>query len=927
MKGNPILNKWSYLLAGLLVLVLAGLPSLAQANSGQESTELANTTYGEPEKVLAPLTGTVSIFDGAVGKEDGHDVMYTTAKGIPAKLNVVDLDNYELLRTITLEGAESTWAHEVTVDGDLYIATIGGGAKLWKYSPETKDAKVVATFPGQTFPYSITSDPEGNVYVGTYPGGKVYKFNPENEEVTDYGKMIDESSRQYIRSIAYVDGNIYAGTAKDKIIKYNIASGEKTNIAASLDETGTVYDMDSVDNRYLFIRYNDTNNGYIYDTETQEWLDVVVPNVRGLHVEEESNNGLVYYMTPDDKFMSIDLNTLEINDTGMRYGSGLRGADWVELSDPDLPGKSLVTINWAGSVTIFNIETNQVIERPSLVEGAPAIMSKVKNGPDGNIYITGTQATEGAIFNPVDNSTTSFALGQGDSMSSFEDKMLFGVYPGARIFEYDTKEEPGENNPKQLFQIGKEQDRISDIISADGKTFIGSIPDYGKLGGALTVYDQTGEQTNPTVYRNVVENQSIASLAYKDGIVYGTTTINGGLGIDPVAEEAKIFKWDVENEQKIEEISLPIEGIDNPQTIGDLSFGKNGLLWGAANNIIFALDPDTLNVVKSKKIYPDGALYYADWQTIDLEWSNDILYAKFDNNLTAIDPETLVSHKITDAKSFTIGDDGNIYYSLPSNRTLLYKVEVTSAGLIQEILDGYHNSEDIAEPVYSQLTNKLEQAKHHLNKDDTSQAVKHLNDLLKLLNNDSMKEFISDDAKDILNSKVENLIETLSSENEEPPVNSIQLINPGFEEPLTDEAIPGWTSAFQEGEDHYYEVTDERSFSGNNSLKIDDNVRSASVALYSDKIDVEPGVEYMASTQAFTEEGSASFLLRFYDKDGNQVANYANHFETMLGQWEEVNTQGTAPDNAAYVRIYAYITSYQIGTVYFDDINLWTNQN
>ncbi|QGH33463.1 hypothetical protein GI584_05245 [Gracilibacillus salitolerans] len=926
MKDQPISSKWYYLIASLLVLVLAGFPSLTLAEPEQDATELANTTYGEPEQLLAPLTGTVSIFDGAVGKEDGHNVMYTTAKGIPAELNVIDLDNDELLRTITLDGAESTWAHEVTVDGDLYIATIGGGAKLWKYSPETKDAKVIATFPGQTFPYSITSDAEGNVYVGTYPGGNVYKFNTENEEVTDYGKMINESSKQYIRSIAYIEGNIYAGTAKDKIIKYNVATGEKSDIAASLDETGTVYDMDRVDNRYLFIRYKNTNNGYIYDTQTQEWLDVIVPNVRGLHVEEQSYNGLVYYMTQDDKFMSIDLNTLEISDTGMRYNSGLRGADWVELSDPDLPGKSLVTINWSGSVTIFNIETNQVIERPSLVPGTPAIMNKIKSGPDGNIYISGTQATEGAIYNPIDNSTVSFNLGQGDSINYVGDKMLFGVYPGARIFEYDTKEEPGENNPKQLFKVGEDQDRISDITSGDGKTFIGSIPDYGKLGGALTIYDQTGEQTNPTVYRNIVENQSIASIVYKDGIIYGSTTVNGGLGIDPVAEQAKIFKWDVENEQKTEEISLSIEGIDNPQTIGDLTFNKDGLLWGAANNIIFALDPDTLDVVKSKKIYPDGALNYSDWQTIDLEWSNGILYAKFDNNLTAIDPETLVSQKITEAKSFTIGVDGNIYYSLPSNRTFLYKVEVTSVNLVQEIIDRYHASEDIKQPVYAELTNKLKQAKHHLKQDKINQAVKHLNDLIKYLNKESISEFISNDAKNILNTKVENLIETLLSGEEQPPRNFEALINPDFEEPLTDETIPGWTSAFQVDEEHYYEVTDERNFSGNNSLKIEDTVRTASVALYSDKIDVEPGVEYTATTQAFTETGSASFLLRFYDNDGNQVANYANHFESMLGQWEEVMTQGVAPENAAYVRIYAYTTSYQIGTVYFDNIKLWTSQ-
>jgi hypothetical protein len=41
------------------------------------------------------------------------------------------------------------------------------------------------------------------------------------------------------------------------------------------------------------------------------------------------------------------------------------------------------------------------------------------------------------------------------------------------------------------------------------------------------------------VFRNVVQDQSIISLDYKDGKVYGSTSINGGLGADPTAEEAK----------------------------------------------------------------------------------------------------------------------------------------------------------------------------------------------------------------------------------------------------------------------------------------------------------------------------------------------------------------------------------------------------
>lgn len=826
-----------YLSIGLCFFVLCcAFLSFGQQAQAKKGSRLDQTYFGQPEKLTAPLNQAISIFNGAVGTEDGHRVMYTTTKGFPAKLNIIDLEDYKLNRVIDLEDSENSWAHEVTPNGDLYVATEGGGAKLWKYSPVTKQAKLVYKFPGESFAFSITSNAEGKVFVGTYPSGKVFKYDPETAKVTDYGRMIGAVSQEYIRSLAVIGDNIYSGTGHSQIVRYNMKTGEKEDIAKSLGEPGHIYDLEKVDDRYLFARFELSSNGYIYDTQEKRWLDVTVPNVRGLHVEEESLNNKIYFMNTNNKLQTVDLTSLKIEDTGIEYESGFRGVDWVEFNTPELPGKSLVTINFSGYVTVINLETKKVTRLPSLVQSTPTVMQAIEKGPDGNFYISGMQTSKGAQYNPTTGKVTSFDLGQGDSMAPLGDKMLMGVYPSGDIRAYDPSLPPSKTNPEKLFVLGESQNRIKTISTGGGKAFIGSIPFYGALGGALTVYDPEAEGQKYKVFRNVVQDQSVVGLAYKNGLVYGSTSITGGLGADPTADEAKIFVWDVQNEKKIKEISLNVEGIEKPNLIGELSVGPDGLIWGAVKNAIFALNPETLNVVKSKKIYPDGVLPEDAWGSIDLKWSNGLLYANFTGgNLTAIDPDTLDSKMITKAYSFSIGDDGDIYYSLGSNRTLLYKIKVDQIATIY--------------PKY--------------------------------------------------------------------------LSNVGFELPLKNGKIPGWTSMFAVDDEVKYSLTTEQHSKGNKSLKLVDSSRKKSVALMSDSVRVSPGELLRADTKLYLKEGLSSFMLRYYDHDGKEIQSTPVHTESGYNQWQTVSITAKAPENAASARVLAYTTAYATTTSYYDDMMLY----
>ncbi|MFD0693251.1 hypothetical protein ACFQZT_04015 [Paenibacillus sp. GCM10027628] len=822
-----------------MICFLILLTSWGGVSASAEGSRLSQKTYGTPEELLIPNNYTVAVFNGTVGREDGHYVLYATSKGKPGHLNVIDLEDYKLLRSIPIGPSESSWAHTVAPDGTLYLAADGSGARLWSYSPVTHTPTQVAQFDGQSVPNSITTDEQGRVYVGTYPGGKVYQYDPATKQTKDYGRVIGALDQEYVRSIAYQGGNVYAGTAHKQIVRVNLATGEKTDIAASLVvKNDTVYDLDTIDNRYLFARYTDGSGvpgeAYIYDTQTEKWLDVELENVTGLHATD-SLDGKLYYMS-DKKLKTFDLATHEVALTGMEYASGSRGADWVDIpNNPELPGKTLVTVRYDGGVTLMNIATKQVYLKPPVIPGLPGVVNRLQSVTKTQLITTGSQARS-SLVNLKDNTAKPFSIGQADSVYPVGNKVYMGVYPEGALYEYDLAAEPSDTNPKRLAVLGNDQERLVNITGGQGKLFISTISGYGTLGGAITVYDPATGETK--VHRNVVQNQSVLSTAYLNGKIFGSTTIRGGLGSEPTEEEAKIFVWDVDKEQKIAEFPLRVPGLTKPIFIGDLAVGPDGLIWGASYEYIFAIDPNTYNVVKSKKIYP--SLSFSQWAHHPLRWSEDgLLYVLFNSKLTVIDPQTLESRTLADTSRFDLGMDGNLYFTDQATNTILYRMKV----------DG---------------------------------------------------EIV-----------------------EEPPGIALPVRNAGLEENVNNGVIPGWTSLFATGADYRYEISGERSFSGSKSLKITDKLRTASVAVQSDKIPVKPGEEYQAGVNLYIESGQPGFMFRFFDKNNATISTLEIHLdESRLAQWQKVTLKGKAPDNAAYASLIAVTSRYNISSAYYDDFFL-----
>lgn len=79
---------------------------------------------------------------------------------------------------------------------------------------------------------------------------------------------------------------------------------------------------------------------------------------------------------------------------------------------------------------------------------------------------------------------------------------------------------------------------------------------------------------------------------------------------------------------------------------------------------------------------------------------------------------------------------------------------------LRALLESYAEAGELRRPLLTQLRNRLSQAERHLNRGNTDQAIKHLDDFLKHLNNPSMQSNLSETAKQALEEEVHVILST-----------------------------------------------------------------------------------------------------------------------------------------------------------------------
>ncbi|WP_053600652.1 FIMAH domain-containing protein [Bacillus sp. FJAT-18017] len=872
-------KRYRKLLSSFLIVML--ITSFFQFSINAETkndetvvAKLKGRGFKEVQNLGTPATGAV-VTDAIFGKENGRDVVYTTANG--GLFNVIDVKNNKVLFNEQLGKVSQVWTHIIAPDGTVYIAGLAekNAGELWSYSPQTKSVKNLGIpDPSHQF-WSSTTDNQGNVYIGTYKEkeGKIFKYDVNQQKFVDLGKVDVIGDASYVRSLTYHDGYLYAGLGvTGSVYRINTETLEKENITKNapdilgktLEEMQFAYDMEVAGN-YLFVRFSGVSAILIYDLTTQEWTDKVIGGIKGDGSEDDYgafgysqlavNDGKTYVIN-ERHILEVDVTTLETRETGIRYPAGWRGSAFVEFGE-DSTDSRLVTVKRSGEIMTVDLDAKKIIDLPLAMNGnLPLALHSLGLGPDGNLYMTTYPGgPKGARYNTKTGEITTYSQGQAEGMAAGNGSdMYFGIYSGASIQKMNTDTLKTET----LFNLYDvyEQDRPYIMKFENEKLLIGTIPYYQKLGGTLTIYDPiTGERET---HRNIVQDQSIVGLAYKDGKIYGSTTIRGGLDIEPTAKKAKMFVWDVEGQKKITEFELDFPELDTPPMISGLTFDEDGLLWGAVDGILFAMNPDTYEIVKSKNLYPN-IKNRGMWRPVHILFGEDgLLYTDIGGKLAVVDPKSENLKHVSLIESgpevsfieLAYDNEGNqnIYF-IDGDQNYLKMIPVIDGGKLPVV------------PIYETVPVPFE--------------------------------------------------------------------NAGFEGTVGENnSIPGWSSLFGLTKNVSYRITNEKAKTGNNSLKITDRAQNETVFVVSDPIPVTAGVEYTGTVEMYLEDGSASFFIRYFDAAGKQVGKDVDgvniiHVRGGHKQWQTVRATVTAPENAVSARLFGGASNFfTTSGAYYDDFKL-----
>jgi len=483
--------------------------------------------------------------------------------------------------------------------------------------------------------WGYTVDHENRIYLGSYYHAHLLRFDPKTEKWEDLGRPVGGKESFICAVTTAPDGKIWGGTYPSaKLFSYD-------------PKTGVTENFDRMDPDQFYCYPAAGEDGLIYCAIQFEKMDIVVfdpeKKARTSLIPPESRKpGRVTLVKGRDGRI---YSKLSISDQWFLVEEGKRLVEISQSSVPfvpkALPDGRVFSFVDNNLLRIENPATKEKKEIPLKYEAAGAYIFVVGTGPDGKIYGSSMLPLRLFVYDPQSQSLANLgkaaiATGEVYSMGSLDGKLYLCSYPEARLSVYDPVRPlrfgDGEDaNPRDLGPMGEGLYRPRAMIAGPhGKVWVGGYPDYGLLGGAIGVFDP--KKNEKRTYRHVIQDQSIASLAYleKTGLIAAGGSILGGTGTHAVEKEAKLILWDPKEEKKTFEI-VPVP---EAKTILSLAVTADGILYGITNNEkVFVFDPEKKEI---RKIFDLG---FNEPREISLQIGSDLrLYGLAKESIFVIDP-------------------------------------------------------------------------------------------------------------------------------------------------------------------------------------------------------------------------------------------------------------------------------------------------
>ncbi|MFC3771550.1 carbohydrate binding domain-containing protein [Paenibacillus sp. GCM10012303] len=634
-----------------------------------------------PYEYAKPVSlGDATVVSKTQGAAVGNGEIYFGTNGSPSVFYAVDAVTGEANFQQSLPGEDVVWAVAVGADNNVYVAGTQTG-NLYRYNPTLKKLENLGANPSNKWVWDLDASADGKIYGSTYAAGngKTFVYDIAAGRFQDMGAA--RPGQDYVRGGGVSGGYFYAGTGTTAYLyRYDRATLEKTEIPLPITGAATSISNVYAYNGKLFVVYGtsliilDESTYKVLQTidwQSQNAFDGLLsppspynPNL--VYFRNKNTSTLWTYDTAANQFAAVD-ETMKLPNLSSK------AMDWVRIGEGANVRYALLLMTNEINVTLYDPIAHTITSYDPKVATVGIDIQSLESGPDGNLYMGGYQGAMSVYDTRLGRFTVQEKEPhQIEGIGFINGKVYYGIYGGAVIYEYDpAKPFRMGTNPKVIHDIQSGQSRPFTFASGDSKLFVGTVADYGQLGGALTVYDSNAGTW--TEHRNIVPNQSVIGLAYLNGKVYGGTSIWGGLGVEPSEAEARLFEWDVA-EKKATYVGRPAVPGFSPQMIGELSIGPDGNLWGimwgttpASDSAfaLFAMNPGTKEIIKSR-VMNTGARA-STWRPFFLRWGTEdgLLYTTLGRELYVFDPQTLASRKLVSdpVHLMTLGPDGSIYYA------------------------------------------------------------------------------------------------------------------------------------------------------------------------------------------------------------------------------------------------------------------------
>ncbi|GAB3749562.1 PQQ-like beta-propeller repeat protein [Microlunatus parietis] len=568
----------------------------------------------------------------------------------PARVGLFDAGVTRLAALADLPTGGGAWAS--VTDGDLIYIGTHTVADLYRWDTASGELTRLHSLPGATYIWDISKTSDGKLFLGTYPDGKVWEYDPATGALRDLG--VAKTGQTYVRSIVADDTTVYAGVGnRAGLIAIDRATGERRDLTpAEFAGESFVYQL------------TQTETHVIAGTHGNGKLAIIAKNdpadCRVVHPEGVITIGKLAARTADEVFFAAGTGLWRLTVASGELAQLTQQLVGGFAASLHVRGDTVAMFGNTATLWTYDLATKQLAEfdfRAAGMPPAPELPQSICGRGGDWVYVGGHGGIEVHDLAEPGATRRLKLSGEAKSIQAHGRHLYLAMYPSATLVRLD----PATREFRTLAAIGNGQNRPNDLTVEPrrGLILIGSSPDYGKIGGALSIFDLRSGRLD--VHRNIVDGHPIVG-----------TAAHGGLGLafagserPTAAGSATVAIFDLAS-RKVVGTVVPVPGavaIPHLLVVGDVLYGTTNA------GVIFALDVRTQKVLRRATLGTGR---------VDLVAARDRLYAVSHQRLlrvarTTLEAEVVVDGLATDPTSFPMlgfDEDNSSLYTI-TGRNLL----------------------------------------------------------------------------------------------------------------------------------------------------------------------------------------------------------------------------------------------------------------